>query len=205
MIYNLSLVLGTLLLPVIAEATMADSQKALDSYFSSFEKYEDSRIKAAKQKYDQALRALNEKYTAKAQEAARRQIKTLETAVDVYRNQLAKHPNSSNRPNVLLNLAITLNQLIDLVQKNDLSLSVPTKYEVISLLEEIEKSHPNFREIDKALYLKAITAQRMGEKEKAFRTWRKLSAINRPSNFPIYTHLSPLATIILTEMILQGR
>ena len=75
-ISKLTVVLGTLLLPTIAVANMADSQKALDSYFSSFEKYEDSRIKAAKQKYDQALRALNDKYTAKAQEAAKRQIKT---------------------------------------------------------------------------------------------------------------------------------
>ena len=119
-------------------------------------------------------------------ENSKERIEALSKAVKYYKTQLDSNPNSYNRPSSLLNLAITNNQLVELANKSDLNNSNFSKFESVALLQEIETNYPNFEEIDKALYLKALTLQELERNEDALRAWEKLSSTKRATKLPVF-------------------
>lgn len=173
-----------------AEENKQDPANSLKKYFDSFNQYEQKRISKAKQAYDQAVRKLNEEHNAKTAQQNRKKIEALTKAVEYYKKQLSSHADAFNRPNVLLNLAITLNELSVLSNTTELENSEFSKFEVVSVLSEIESNHPNFSELDKALYLKALTEQELEKNDQAFATWLKLSSVRSKTNYPIYASIA---------------
>ena len=93
----------------------------------------------------------------------------------------------------MLNLAITINQLVEIYESSDLNGRSYTKLQAVTILEDLERSYPRFAEYDKVLYFKAILLEDMKEKDLSKKTWLKLSNVNPESKFAVH----PLLWVII--------
>ena len=176
----------TLLSETTCFANGKGPRETLKDYFENFDKYENTRIEKAKQEYDKSLRLLERDYSERTKISNRKKIELLTKTSEIYRKQLNDNSDSNNRPNVLLNLAITLNELREISKSAELSLQDYSQLEVISLLKDIENEYPSFSELDKVLYMKASLLLKIENKDLALKTWQKLANLKNISKFSVY-------------------
>lgn len=158
-----------------------EALSAYKRFWDAFQVYERKRRQAAVNEYQKASELAEQNYIKSDKESAKDRTSTIENAIARYKETLAKAPETSSRPYVLLNLAQMYAELSFLrheIGDNDDGSSLKS---ALSALDDLERNHTNFENLSDGLYLKATLLETAGDKGSAYPIWIKLanSGFNR--------------------------
>jgi hypothetical protein len=157
------------------ESPDKDAVAAFRNYWSAFDAYEKSSLKQGKKKYQMEWEQAKTEYQKERKQAAVQELSALYKAVDKYKGHLKSHPGAANRAFVLLNLAQVLNLIGDHLIDEDQNASTFSKAESLTILNEIINNFPNFSEIEKAYYLRALVLSGLERSDEAYQAWKTLA------------------------------
>lgn len=164
--------------------------EAYKGFWESFQKHEEHLLEDGKIQYKASLNVINEALQSNEAVFTQEKIKTLESTMAQYKDQLTDFPDAENKPHVLLNLAQVLNLHGNLLALEDKKKSINSKKEALKILSLIEEDYPEFISLSDAYYLHAIIFESLDEQNDALKMWEKLTKISSDSIHGIYAFIA---------------
>ena len=155
-----------------------ETTNAYKTFWESFDAYERELINEGESKYQQSWKSIKDIKEKHAYEFTLKQIENLDDAAYEYQQHLKKHPQAHNRPYVYLNLAQILSKIADLKESMGEDGSSYTQ-EALAVLDELEKSVPEFEKREATLYLKGLLLSKLGADKTASATGKNCQSSPR--------------------------
>lgn len=180
-----------------------ETTNAYKTFWESFDAYERELINEGESKYQQSWKSIKDIKEKHAYEFTLKQIENLDDAAYEYQQHLKKHPQAHNRPYVYLNLAQILSKIADLKESMGEDGSSYTQ-EALAVLDELEKSVPEFEKREATLYLKGLLLSKLGADKTAVRNWQKLSVIAKNSLYGVHAKIAVGDYLFKTEKPIES-
>ena len=175
----LFLVMTAQLVGGIAKGTESDEESAstaYQEYWEGFDEYEKVTSSKSRQELETRWDSIKSAYQSKKKALTTAQSEALEQASREYISQLNSSPNETERPHVMLNLAMIKRLLAELrASSGNLNNAGFLRQEAVELLTELTRMFPGFVDREKALYLKATILGSEGRQEESMSVWKELA------------------------------
>ena len=168
-------------------------QNAVDAYgqyWKNFDEYESKRIQNQKSKLTLAWDQIKIDLRDTSETYRKAQVEELKLALKNYRLYLEENPDAANRPNVLYNLAYTLNLIGRHLSERDQPSGIPYREEALSVLNTIEVEYRYFSKKEELFYLQATILEILGQDQQSLKKWRQLASLAKNTIYGAYAQIA---------------